>query len=140
MIITLICVGLLILGIVGCVLSKRTNIAISNFVGGIIIFSLILGIIGTLVCTVGITSAHVGVSLKQETLDMEYKVLLDEVSYIKGAQDEPVPNMVKFGYATVADHVLEWNKTALNYQKYGNSPWTNWFYNNAERSMKLIDF
>ncbi len=140
MLLTLIPIGLLILSLIGIWLVDHTRAFDRGAIDAIAIIMLIIGISWTFVSTVAITITHTRVLLKQAELDMEYETLLNEVAYIKDLQNEPVSDLTRFEYATVAEHVLDWNKRALEAQTLGNSPWTNWFYNDAERSMKLIEF
>ena len=140
MLLTLIFIGLLILSIVGIWLYDHTRAFDHGAIAIISFIMLIIGAGGILVSAVEVISSHVHVPLKQAELDMEYETLLNEVSYIKDLQDEPVSDLTRIEYATTAEHVLDWNKRALEAQTLGNSPWLNWFYNDAERSMKLIEF
>lgn len=137
MLITLIFVGILILGIVGVlcfdsIMSEGLEIAVITL--------LIVGIIGVLVCGTLIIGNHVNVSVKQAKIDMEYNTLLNEVDCVKDLQNEPVSDLTRIEYTNIAERVLYWNQRALEAQMLGNNPWTSWFYNDAERSMKLIEY
>ena len=87
-----------------------------------------------------IISNNARTSLNQTKLDLEYETLLNEVAYVKDLQNESVSDLTRIEYTNIAERVLDWNKRAVEAQTLGNSLWTNWFYNDAERSMKLIEF
>ena len=137
MLITLISIGLLILSIVGLRLSERFDrdgVAIISF----IMLLISLGAVFTFALTA--ISNNIHVPLKQAKLDLEYETLLNEVAYVEDLQSEPISDLTRIEYTNIAERVLDWNKRALDAQTLGNSLWTNWFYSDAERSMKLIEF
>ena len=140
MLIMLVVIGLLLLGFVGIWLYDNTVAFRYDTI--VVISSIVafLGICGLVVSIIWVILTNAQVPLKQATLDLEYETLLNEVAYVKDLQDEPVSDLARIEYTNIAERVLDWNKRALEAQTLGNSPWTNWFYNDAERSMKLIEF
>ena len=133
-------IGLLILGIVGLWLYDRTIIFYHDAICIVSFIVIIISIVVVFATTATAISANIHVPLQQAKLDLEYETLLNEVAYVQDLQNEPVSDFARIEYTNVAERVLDWNKRALEAQTLGNSLWTNWFYNDAERSMKLIEY
>lgn len=140
MLLTLTFIGLLILGIVGIWLYDHIRAFDHGAIAVISFLMFLISACGLLASTCEAISNNVNVPLKQAKLDLEYETLLNEVAYVKDLQDEPVSDLTRIEYTNIAERVLDWNKRALEAQVLGNSLWTNWFYNDAERSMKLIEY
>ncbi len=140
MLVTFVFVGILILGLVGMWLVDHTRAFDHDVLGVISFIIIIIGFIGVFASTVVGISNHTCVPLEQAKLDLEYETLLNEVAYVKELQNGPVSDLTRIEYTNIAERVLEWNKKALEAQTLGNSLWMNWFYNDADRSMKFIEF
>lgn len=117
MIITLIGIGLIVLGIICFVISAKGSLSFDA--GGAI--SLIVGFFISIIAVLVIIITHSCVNNGIYTSKLEYESLIKRVEYI----DSDYEDVSK---SEIIKDVYEWNKNVHNAKYWANNLWTNWFW------------
>lgn len=129
MIITLIGIGLVVLGITCLFISAKRLLSCDMYLsldaGGAV--SLIIGFVITLVTVICIIVSHTGVYNDIYNSKLTYESLIDRIEYI----DSDYEDVSK---SEVIKDVYEWNKSVHNAKYWSSNPWANWFW-----SQKYVD-
>lgn len=128
MIITLIGIGLVVLGIICLFISERSlsyDMSFSLYACGAISF--VIGLIITIVTVIVIFLNHTCVNNDIYTSKLTYESLIDRIEYI----DSDYEDVSK---SEVIKDVYEWNKSVHSAKYWSSNPWTNWFW-----SQKYVD-
>lgn len=128
MIITLIGIGLIVLGIICLFISGRSlsyNISVSLDACGAISF--VIGLIIIIVAVIVIFLNHTCVDNDIYNSKLTYESLVDRIEYI----DSDYEDVSK---SEVIKDVYEWNKSVHSAKYWSSNPWTNWFW-----SQKYVD-
>lgn len=132
MIITLIFIGMIIIGIILCIISKNRKLNWTtrdnlSFIGGMII---ILGIIACLFAGVFIVS-------KAISYDLNYQNVLHEKEMLEYRIEHMEENIT--GNEMLYNDIVEFNNELRSQKKWANNPWTNWFNNKDIASLDYIE-
>lgn len=119
MILTLIFLGLFVLGIILMKLYWKTDIVVDIDTIGIALASL-FGIASICALTI-ILIAHTGVDNEIEKNRIEYDSLVARQEIIRSEYED-------ISKSDVIKDVSEWNRMVQSYKYWGYNPWTNWFY------------
>ena len=129
MILTLIGIGLIVLGIICLFISAKRSLSYDMVVSlvdaGAV--SLIGGLVITLVTVICIIVSHTGVYNDIYTSKLTYESLIDRIEYI----DNDYEDVSK---SEVIKDVCEWNKSVHSSKYWSSNPWTSWFW-----SQKYVD-
>lgn len=129
MIITLIGIGLIVLGIICLVISAKRllsyDASVSFDAGGAI--SLIVGLVISIIAVLVIILTHSCIDNNIYTSKLTYESLIDRIEYI----DSDYEDVSK---SEVIKDVYEWNKSVHSAKYWSSNPWTNWFW-----SQKYVD-
>ncbi len=136
MIITLIALGLLIIGIILIVLNEKTNI-FGRFYdeielsGGVFI---VFGFIFTVSCIIIILCKGIGENNTINKNKMEYEALQRRIEIVNSEyEDASRSDLIK--------DINEWNEEVYNQKYWAKNPWTNWFINQKiADELEYIDF
>ena len=124
MIITLICTGLLVIGIILWIINDNLLFKISSVVNSIlvtlIIIALIIGTLGSFISCISSICNKIEAREHLYTDKIEYESLLDRIELVGSESVYAKSELVK--------DIAEWNKYVTIYKKRYNSPWTNWYY------------
>lgn len=129
MIWTIIAFGLLILGIVCFILIENVNLPfiIKDFLEGVSIICLLIGIVGSILVSVFILFIHTSVDYKIQRTQIVYDGLVKRLEIINS-------DYYDISKSDVIKDVSEWNLDVYSNKHWGDSKWTNWFY-----SKKYVD-
>lgn len=128
MIITLIGIGLIVLGIICLFISERSlSYDMSFLLDACGAISFVIGLIITIVTVIFIIVSHTGVDNDIYTSKLTYESLIDRIEYI----DSDYEDVSK---SEVIKDVYEWNKSVHNVKYWSGNPWTSWFW-----SQKYVD-
>lgn len=136
MIITLIGLGILIIGIVLVILAEKTCI-FDRFYGDIDLLGGIFILIGTIIsigCIVLILCKEVGENNIINKNKMKYESLQRRVEIVNSEyEDVSRSDLIK--------DINEWNEEVYNQKYWTENPWTNWFFNQKiADELEYIDF
>lgn len=124
MIITLIGIGLLVLGII-CFIIYNNNYSLSykteDFISIICIFSSFIGGFITLTALIFIISAHCTVNKDIYDASMERACIIKQIESVNTDYED-------VSKVTVIQNVYGWNKEVRDAQYWSKNPWTSWFY------------
>lgn len=130
MIITLITLGVLIIGITIVILNEKTNIFLGRFydeielLGGLLI---ILGTVASIMCIGIILLKGIGEDRIIERNRMKYESIQRRIEVVNSEyEDASRSDLIK--------DINEWNEKVYDKKYWAKSSWTNWFFN-----QKIID-
>lgn len=121
MIITLITIVVFVLGVIGCILSKREYIELLSLLAVIMSDTAILIELPLIICQ------HCTVNKDIYEYNLELESIVKQVECISSDYED-------VSKATVIANVYDWNKEVYNMKYWAKSPWTSWFY-----SQKFVD-
>lgn len=136
MIITLIALGILIIGITLVILNEKTDI-FGRFYDEIEIlccFFIIFGIIASIMCIGTILVKGIGEKRDIEQNRMKYESLQRRIEVVNSEyEDASRSDLIK--------DINEWNEKVYNKKYWTENPWTNWFFNQKiADELEYIDF
>lgn len=136
MIITLIALGILIIGIILTILNEKTNI-FGRFYNGIEFLCLSLVFFGTtfsIICIGSILFKGIGEDRIIERNRMKYESLQRRIEVVNSEyEDASRSDLIK--------DINEWNEKVYDKKYWAKSPWTNWFFNQKiVDELEYIDF
>ena len=133
MIITLIGLGLLVVGIVLAIVHDRTYFKSGHsedVILGFGIGNIMIGTIATLITTICIL-------VNVADYDVAYQNALHEKEMLEYRIEHMEENLT--GNEMLYNDIVEFNNKLRNTKKWANSPWTNWFNNQDIASIDYID-
>lgn len=124
MIITLIAIGLLVLGVIGLVLYDHDAFSydFGEMVSLLSVAMLMIGIIATAVSLLAILVANIGVEKDIFTKQLEHEGIVKQVECINSDYED-------VSKAEVIQKVYDWNKEVYSAKYWSSNPWTSWFWN-----------
>lgn len=136
MIITLIALGLLIIGIILCILNEKTNV-FGRFYDEIELLCFVFiffGIIASITCIGIILCKGIGENNTINKNKMEYEALQRRIEIVNSEyEDASRSDLIK--------DINEWNEEVYNQKYWAKNPWTNWFINQKiADGLEYIDF
>lgn len=136
MITTLIALGILIIGIILCILNEKTNI-FGRFYDEIELLGgsfIILGTVASIMCIGIILFKRVGEDHIIERNRMKYESLQRRIEVVNSEyEDASRSDLIK--------DINEWNEKVYDRKYYAKSLWTNWFINQKiVDELEYIDF
>ena len=123
MLVTLLIMGILILGIVGLVLHNY-----GDFILGIGMILTFIGFIGTIIVSISIIDTQVN-------KEVNYQNTLYEKMVLEYRLDNMEDDIV--GNEMIYNDIVEFNNELRSVKKWANNPWTNWLYN---EKIAIIDY
>ncbi len=136
MILTLIALGILIIGITLVILNEKTNIFGRFYdeielLGGLFI---VFGLVFSTICIGKILFKGIGENRTIEQNRMTYESLQRRIEVVNSEyEDASRSDLIK--------DINEWNKKVYNKKYLAKSPWTNWFINQKiVDELEYIDF
>ena len=137
MIITLIALGVLIIGITIVILNEKTNIFLGRFYDEIELLSgllIILGTIASITCIGIILLKGVGEDRIIERNRMKYESLQRRIEVVNSEyEDASRSDLIK--------DINEWNEKVYDKKYWAKNSWTNWFFNQEiVDELEYIDF
>ena len=133
MIITLICLGLLVVGIILAIIHDRTyfeNSNTENVILGFGIGNIMIGAVATLITTVCILT-------NVANYDVAYQNALHTKNMLEYRIEHMEENII--GNEMLYNDIVEFNNELRSTKKWANNPWTNWFNNQDIASIDYID-
>lgn len=132
MIITLVVIGVVIVGIILMFISKNRNIGWSareaaEFIG---ILMIITGIFACIMVTAFATSNAINYELDYQNFLHEKEVLEYRIEHM---EDNVTGNEMLY------NDIVEFNNELRSEKKWANNPWTNWFNNQDIAAMDYIE-
>lgn len=132
MIITLIFIGMVIIGIILCIISKNRKLDWTtrdnlDFIG---VTTIIVGIIACL-----FAGAFIGANAI--SYDLNYQNVLHEKEVLEYRIEHMEENIT--GNEMLYNDIVEFNNELRNERKWANNPWTNWFNNKDIASLDYIE-
>lgn len=120
MIITLIFVGMFLIGLMLAAISINTSICFDelDLIGDLMMG---FGAICTIIVLVIIIFTHVGVDADIQKSKIEYYGLQTRYELVTSDYED-------VSKSDVIKDITNWNKNVYSYKRWGKSPWTNWFY------------
>ncbi len=122
MIITLIGLGLFLLGIILIIIECKTYKSHGSLYESITVGLLVIGFIVCLFCSLAIIMAHVGTEANIQTNQMQYESLCYRLELIQSDYED-------VSKTTVISDINEWNKKVYKEKYYSHNLWSSWFYN-----------
>ena len=129
MIITLIIVGLLIIGIT-CLIFYNRNYKCPDWV-------LSLGIILTIIFSFASLFVGTGIVDNQVNKDIYYQNTLYKREMLEYRIDNMEEDIV--GNEMLYNDIVEFNNELRSTKKWANNPWTNWFYNEDIATIDYVE-
>lgn len=117
MILTLIAIGMIVLGVVLLIIDRNTYADLGCGYS----LLLFLGIAGLAVFGLAILISHSAVDLQIQKDKIEYESLCKRLEVAKSEYEDISKSDI------IAD-VAKWNADALSYKYWTESPWTDWFH------------
>lgn len=129
MILTLIGIGLIVLGIIFYYIYSKVALSfnISFLLEATSAISLVIGICITIILGIIIILTHSCIDNDIYTSKLTYESLIDRIEYI----DSDYEDVSK---SEVIKDIYEWNKSVHSAKYWSSNPWTNWFW-----SQKYVD-
>ena len=129
MILTLIGIGLIVLGIICLFVSTKRLLScdMSFLLEATSAISLVIGICITIILGIIIILTHSCIDNDIYTSKLTYESLIDRIEYI----DSDYEDVSK---SEVIKDIYEWNKSVHSAKYWSSNPWTNWFW-----SQKYVD-
>ena len=132
MILTLIAVGLIVIGI-GLIFLSEKFIYSDDLLFGIGLFGLAIGIITGLTIIVTSIGNHVGVDKDIRNAELEYNSIVKQLEIIDSEYED-------VSKAEVIKQAYDWNVDVYDAKYWTESPWTNWLYSKKYAdSLKYIE-
>lgn len=132
MILTLIFVGLLVLGIILMTLDEqRFGIDVDlDIIGSVLTSFSVIASMGALLV---ILVAHAGVTNEIEKNRIEYESLVARQEIVRSEYED-------VSKSDVVKDIAEWNRMVQSNKYWGYNPWTNWFYSRRKvDELKFIE-
>ena len=136
MILTLIGIGMVILGIIFLYISDNLITSVDfifDVLGGL---NFIFGLAISLICFVGIIGSHIDIEIQHQikSNQIEYESLYKRLEIINSEYED-------MSKSELIKDITEWNLDVYDYKYYITSPWTNWMYNKKiADELKYIEY
>ena len=123
MILTLLSVGMLVVGVV----MYASNECVTHDLYAYSIVLMILGTTASFICMIAISCTHFRANQDIYKAQMEYETLLRQLEVSKNSTNT-------LTYVTATENIIQWNVWVADEKYYQNNVFTSWFY-----SKKYVD-
>ena len=136
MILTLIFVGLIVLGIILMVLYYNDVFpySVDDLMLSFGFIVLLIGMLGGIIVATFLIGGHCAVNKQIYNAKMEREAIVKQIECVDGMDNESVSK------TTVISNVYKWNKKVYSAQYWSENPWTSWFWDkDYVNSLEYID-
>lgn len=131
MFITLILIGIIILGFILYEIGEKKwkdSLAFSGVV------SVTLGVISIFFVILFIIGAHIGVDNTIKRKNLQYESLCYRLELANSDYED-------FSRLEIVKDITEWNDNTIDYKYWAENPWTSWFYSRkVADNLKIINY